>query len=445
MNTISITSFEALISHLKTQTPTLYTASKTSTVIPYDQLEKTFSDLEVAVADISTLPSSLSISGNILKIKGPVTWSDAIENCRQSGKDVMTSPTEKLACITAGAATSATGERCFAYGNLRKQILSILYLDSTGQLVKLHRSIPLSEETHGIPESLLSAYNNCFQPYLNFKNAPFPRLQQETDLMIGTEGQLGIITEIELEVIDYQPITYLFILLPRWETDYTQHMELFWQIQQHRNTVISCELADANAFMFVQPEEKLGVDQDVLFLEVYSNHLDQLYETFLSQLDTVSSQQIYEINEIKYHRVRAGIPRATFERNSQKKVVKKGTDVQVKPAHFTALLDFYRQATHLKVPYNLFGHFGDAHLHFNFLPTPDQVPLCDKYLLDLYSFVVRHGGSPFAEHGIGLLKRPYIKKFYQSPQVELFKHLKATMDPYNQFFPQGFMSEGIPR
>ena len=47
----------------------------------------------------------------------------------------------------------------------------------------------------------------------------------------------------------------------------------------------------------------------------------------------------------------------------------------------------------------------------------------------------------FAEHGIGLLKQKYIKRFHGPHQLGLFHDLKQKHDPYHQFFPQGFMGK----
>ncbi len=63
-----------------------------------------------------------------------------------------------------------------------------------------------------------------------------------------------------------------------------------------------------------------------------------------------------------------------------------------------------------------------------------------KKLQELYDKVYDWKGSPFAEHGIGLIKQKYIKRFHGSNQLGLFKDLKAQHDPHNQFFPQGFMN-----
>ena len=99
----------------------------------------------------------------------------------------------------------------------------------------------------------------------------------------------------------------------------------------------------------------------------------------------------------------------------------------------------YLELTTKGVEYNLFGHFGDSHLHFNFMPTKDKVTECQKYLETLYSKVLTLNASPFAEHGIGMLKQKYIKNFWSEVQISEFKNLKSKHDPHNQFFPQGYM------
>ena len=134
------------------------------------------------------------------------------------------------------------------------------------------------------------------------------------------------------------------------------------------------------------------------------------------------------------------VPRLTFERNSQMGVVKKGTDVQMPTDKFKNLLDIYREMGKVGIEYNLFGHFGDAHLHFNFMPTKNDASKCDEILENLYKQVKELQGSPFAEHGIGLIKQKFIKEFYTQDQLEFFQILKQVYDPKNKFFPTGFMS-----
>jgi FAD/FMN-containing dehydrogenase len=426
-----------LIEHIKEGYPSFYFSSQTSTVIPYEKIEKFLGvegDTSYFLCDLSKLPCKYEVtSEGELRVRGPMTWKDARLFLNEHGRTIKTSPTEELALILAGAATSCTGERCFGYGNLRSQIKQIKYLDHSGVEQTLSRDKKLKLN------ATLKRYAADFQAYEAYKNAPYPRFEVETDLMIGTEGQLGVITEMVIETAELFPVTYFFLLLPRWEEDFEPHMEIFEKVQDYREQILSCELLDSNAFSYLKPEDRLGKNQDVLFLEVKTEFFEEVYENFLDNL-SLGEDAIFEISEAKFHHVRASVPRAVFEENSRMGVVKMGTDVQVDEAHFAKLLKYYRECAKNGVPYNLFGHFGDAHLHYNFMPLPANVPECQEQLEKLYKKVLKWKGSPFAEHGIGIIKQKYIKDYWSQNQYEAFAHLKKEHDPKGQFFPQGFMS-----
>lgn len=425
--------------HLKAHHPSFYFSSKTSTVIPYDKLDTLLpwqGPGDFYLCDLSKLPPSMELtpSGNLI-LRGSVSWEEAKKFLKSKGRNLKTSPTEQLALITAGIATSCTGERCFAFGTMRSQVVRLKYLDANGEQKELRR-----EDEFKSNSSFLAPYQAEYAHYKNFKNAPFPRFEKAIDLMIGTEGQLGLVTEVELETTPDTPVTYVFLLLPRWEENMEPHLEIHQAVQAHRDTIFSVELLDANCMNYLKPDERLGSNQDVIFLEVKSDAFEDIYANVLCNLTHVSPDDVFEIAENKFHHVRAGVPRAIFEMNSSMGVVKVGTDVQVSAERFPDLLNFYREASKVGVRYCLFGHFGDAHLHYNYMPTKEETAKCLDKFVELYSKVFDWKGSPFAEHGIGLIKQKYIQRYHGKNQLGLFQDLKKEHDPHNQFFPQGFMS-----
>lgn len=426
---IRVAHAQALSKLIQKHEPTFYFSSRTSTVIPYDRLASSLKS-EKTLCDMTALPAELALTNDgDLHVRGAVTWQEARSFCQAHGRSLKTSPTEELAMVLAGLATSATGERSFGYGPLRDQVKELEYLNYQGEVRKLFFETPLS----GIQG--LDRYQQEYRPYCQFKNGPFPRMQQETDLMVGTEGQLGIITQATLATEPLENLLFLFILLPRWEEATAKHEELFQKIQNFRGSILAAELIDSHGFGRLPKELHLGKKQDVVFLEVKESAFEKVFENLLSEMP-----EVYEIPAAKYHQLRAALPRAVAEFISQKGLVKKGTDVQVAPVDLKKLFQFYTEAQKLNIPYTLFGHFGDAHLHFNFLPTADQVERCQEFLLELYEKVYAWKGSPFAEHGIGIIKQHFIRKFYGETQRRFFQELKKQHDPYNQFFPSGYMS-----
>lgn len=423
-----------LEAHIKSGAPTLYHSSQTSTVIPFEKISgELFPD--TILGNLSTINGSLQfVDDSNLLVSGFVTWKEAKEFCRSHGREIMTSPTEELAGVLAGIATSATGERSFGFGNLRSQVLELTYLNHSGIENKLSADKKLE-----LPFDL-RAYQNDFESFKNLKNAPYPRLEVETDLMTGTEGQLGVITTATLKTIPYEEETYLFILLPRWEENFEAHLEIFHAVQSFRKEIRACEFIDSNALSYLPPEKNPGKNQDVVFLEVRKKDFENVYENLLAKLVKTSEENIFEMASGKCRDLRVSVPRAIFEVNSRMGVTKKGTDVQVTTERFADLMQFYRGYTDKGIKYNLFGHFGDAHLHFNFMPTADKNDFCNQELERLYAQVLKWHGSPFAEHGIGLLKKKFIAPFYNDHQKTVFRALKKTFDPKGQFFREGFMT-----
>ena len=424
-----------LRSHLKTHEPSLYVSSATSTVIPFEALEKVL-DPKVAVCDLSGIKGSLELGEEGLIVKGHVTWKEAKEFCQSRGYQILTSPTEELAGVLAGIATSCTGERSFGYGNLRSQVKSIKYLDYNGD----EKVLLATDDFKHDGLSKLSEYQKAFKHYANYKNAPYPRFEKAIDLMTGTEGQLGVITEAVLKIKKAFNETYLFFKLPKWTEDFSPHLEIYEKVQKFRDRVFACEFLDYQSLEYIPSSENPAPGMDLIFLEIDQNDFEAIYEELVSTLKLVNDDQIFEMSGSKCRALRVLVPRSIFEMNSRMGVTKKGTDVQVDGEHFKHLLNTYKEMVQLGVKSNLFGHFGDAHLHFNYMPTPSQEELCLKKFDELYAKVLTWNGSPFAEHGIGVLKKKFIAPFHHDVHLITFRELKKIHDPYNQFFPQGFMS-----
>jgi FAD/FMN-containing dehydrogenase len=418
----------------------IFVGSKTSTVIAFDQLAL---NGDCDLIDLSNIAPQMSMAGDDVVVGPNVSWKYFREWLALRDRSPMTYPTEELASVLAGAATSATGERCFGLGTLREQVVSITYLDHQGREQHLDANRQLADHASMRGQAqLLKEYQKAWLPYQHFKNAPFPRLQQETDLFIGTEGQLGVIVSMQLKTIANDMTHHYFVRLPRWENEDTAHLQLHHFLQDKRGSIRCAELMDFNSLAVLPSEERPNGDGDIVALEILQGFEEKILEQLMQQCPAIAAENIFAIDAAKLRQLRMNVPRATFEANLLAGVIKMGTDAQVSTEKFSDLLAFYRRWAKLGFDYNLFGHFGDSHLHFNFLPNKSQVPQVKKFLEELYPAVAAWQGSPFAEHGVGIIKRPFISQFYTPIQHNMFKHLKQYFDPNQQFFPWGFMSAG---
>jgi FAD/FMN-containing dehydrogenase len=81
----------------------------------------------------------------------------------------------------------------------------------------------------------------------------------------------------------------------------------------------------------------------------------------------------------------------------------------------------------------VFGHAGDGNLHVNVKhPPPDRRDEVSKLV---YGITGDFAGSISAEHGIGILKRPYLKMSRTEEEIETMRTLKRALDPKNILNP----------
>ena len=78
----------------------------------------------------------------------------------------------------------------------------------------------------------------------------------------------------------------------------------------------------------------------------------------------------------------------------------------------------------------MFGHLGDNHIHVNILPKNMEELQLGEEIYDVFARkVVDYGGSISAEHGIGKIKREYLKIMYSEKDLDEMRQIKKILDP----------------
>ena len=91
-----------------------------------------------------------------------------------------------------------------------------------------------------------------------------------------------------------------------------------------------------------------------------------------------------------------------------------------------------------------FGHIGDGNIHMNIL-KPDELTTngfykeCEKVTEIVFGLVQKFGGSISAEHGIGVLKKPYLRYSRSKEEITYMKAVKRMFDPNNIMNPGKLM------
>ena len=85
-----------------------------------------------------------------------------------------------------------------------------------------------------------------------------------------------------------------------------------------------------------------------------------------------------------------------------------------------------------------FGHAGNGNIHVNLLvnpDNPDELARAESCLDEVFSLVIRLGGTLSGEHGIGLVKRDFINREIDATSLGLMHQIKAAFDPHNILNP----------
>lgn len=113
-------------------------------------------------------------------------------------------------------------------------------------------------------------------------------------------------------------------------------------------------------------------------------------------------------------------------------------DIVVPRQQIPELLDRVRRTSEqLKVRSLTYGHAGDGNLHVNFLwDSDDEMPAVAQAIESLFRDTVALGGTLSGEHGIGVLKAPYLELEQSSELIALQRDIKRVFDP------QGLLNPG---
>jgi D-lactate dehydrogenase (cytochrome) len=134
-----------------------------------------------------------------------------------------------------------------------------------------------------------------------------------------------------------------------------------------------------------------------------------------------------------------------FARYQQRKV---STDMAVPDDAFPGLLELYRETLRDSgLRYTIFGHIGDNHVHVNILPRDDaEGARAREFYVQFLKYAASAGGTLSAEHGVGKLKRAYLRLFYTDTQLREMASIKLALDPNailgrGNIFPEDLLSK----
>ncbi len=363
--------------------------------------------------DVSRMNKVLSINAEDLTVtvQPGVTRKQVNEEVKSTGLFFPIDPGAD-ASIGGMSATRASGTNAVRYGTMRENVLALEVVTASGEVIRTGTRAKKSSAGYDL-----------------------------TRLMVGSEGTLGVITEITLKLYPLpEAISAAVCNFPSIEAAVRTTI----QIIQLGVPIARVELIDVNTVRMVNAYAKLGLSEAPMLLMEFHGTPNSVKEQAELVQDIASEfgGQAFDWATTPEARTKLWTARhnayfAAVQSKPGCKVISTDTCVPISKLA-DCLLDSVAEADASGIPYFLVGHVGDGNFHFGYLLDPNipqERVTAEKLNHDLVSRALRLEGTCTGEHGVGLHKMDFLVTETGTGAVDMMRTIKRALDPKNIMNP----------
>ncbi|MBA4256395.1 MAG: 2-hydroxy-acid oxidase [Polaromonas sp.] len=322
------------------------------------------------------------------------------------------------ASIGGMAATRASGTNAVRYGTMRENVLALEVVTAQGEVIRTGTRAKKSSAGYDL-----------------------------TRLMVGSEGTLGVMTEITLKLYPLpEAVSAATCSFPSIEAAVRTTI----QIIQMGIPIARCELIDAGTVRMVNAHSKLGLrEEPMLLMEFHGSPAGvQEQAELVQEIAGEFGGQAFEWATTPEERTRLWTARhnAYFAAIQSKPGCRAiSTDTCVPISRLAdCLLDSVAEADASGLPYFLVGHVGDGNFHFGYLIDPDSAEeraTAEALNHQLVARALALQGTCTGEHGVGLHKMGFLVDETGEGAVAMMRAIKQALDPHNILNPGKIFSD----
>ena len=359
-------------------------------------------------------------------------------------------PTEQSAFLGGTVATNASGARSFKYGSTRNSVISLKVALADGGLLDIKRgevkasngvlnfSTNKKEYSIKLPDYKLPLSTKSSAGYY-IKND-----MDLIDLFIGQEGTLGCILEVGLKLLDSpKGILSCFAFFNNEEDvlSFVLKARELSNIDSSDINALSIEFFDRRALDILSKKysDVPNTAQACVFFEqdYFEDVEDQIVQSWINLLNEYNIKDediIAAVTEKDRQQLidrRHYIAEQMGEEAKKSGMQKVATDLAVPHEHFREMFNFYREILNsVNIKSLLFGHIGDSHLHMNIIPdNNEEYNTAKDIALQCVKKAISLNGTISAEHGVGKIRKEYLKLMYGKEGIDAMIKIKKQLDP----------------
>ncbi len=316
------------------------------------------------------------------------------------------------ASIGGMAATRASGTNAVRYGTMRENVLALEVVTASGEAIRTGTRAKKSAAGYDL-----------------------------TRLMVGSEGTLGVITEVTLRLYPLpEAVSAAVCSFPSIEAAVRTTIATI----QLGVPIARCELIDANSVRMVNAHSKLNLrEEPMLLMEFHGTpaSVKEQAET-VQELASDFGGNAFEWASTPEERTRLWTARhnayfAAVQSRPGCRVISTDTCVPISRLA-DCLLDSITEADASGIPYFLVGHVGDGNFHFGYLldpNAPEERDTAENLNHQLVARALALGGTCTGEHGVGIHKMGFLVDEAGAGAVAMMRAIKQALDPQNILNP----------
>jgi D-lactate dehydrogenase (cytochrome) len=310
------------------------------------------------------------------------------------------------------AATRASGTNAVRYGTMRENVLGLRVVTASGEVIHTGTRAKKSSAGYDL-----------------------------TRLFVGSEGTLGVMTEITLKLYPLpEAVSAAVCSFPSIDAA----VQTTIQIIQMGVPIARCELLDVNAIRAVNRHSKLTLrEAPMLLMEFHGSEagVKEQAET-VQALAAEHGGTHFDWASTPEERTRLWTARhqSYFAALQSRPGCRcQSTDTCVPISRLAeSINESVAEAEASGIPYWIVGHVGDGNFHLSYLfdpNDPDEIRVVEHLNVLMVQRALRLEGTCSGEHGIGLHKMGYLVDEAGAGAVEMMRQIKRTLDPKNIMNP----------
>lgn len=357
-----------------------------------------------------------------------VTLADLSAEAARTKQFFGPNPTETSASIGGVIATNAGGARSFHYGSVRRHVLAleVTFMDGRTVEVKRGEKVDFGVRPVASPKTTKNAAGYYLQPGPEW-----------VDLLSGSEGTLGIVTEAEVQLLPEPAAILSGVIFFPSDGQALDAVDVWRPLPELR----LLEYMDAAALGLLRasyPDIPASAGAALLIEQNLNSEEDEQVDLWTDRLRDQGAWQeeswfgFAASERERFRQFRHTLPTIVVDRARRNGFPKFGTDFAVPIERHRDLHSHYRRRCGEEFPgqHTIFGHVGDANNHVNLLPdTADQAKRGGDLIDEFARYTVSLGGTVAAEHGIGKTKTDLLRLMYAPEDIEAMRDVKRRLDP----------------